>query len=422
MKKFLNCILIYVGIVALFLGLMFIAYSLPDTNIRGHVNESIEQLEQEGVGYTPFFKQPGAMLDTRTDALILNIALNKGMNSEETTLQKAVNNSFYETQDSKGVTALKENILDSTLNNKGYSRYWHGIQIIIRPLLMFFNYMEIRYILMMGILILLGIVYSMISKQIGTKIGVALSIAMAMMYINLISCSIQYSAIFIVTLVSIIVVLELYKHNKEKFLPVTFFLIGAFSTFFDLLTYPLITFAFPMILIVILENRKGNELYKQILLMIKLGLIWSLGYAGVFFAKWLVASIILHKNEISVALDQILFRVNGNEEHPTSRIGTVKKNFDFFFIPTARYILLGIFVIWLILVSLCRKNIKQCKHIITLMIIAVSPYVWYIVFSGHSGIHTWFTNKIQAITIFAILCAMFEAVEIEKVKKYLHLK
>ena len=44
--------------------------------------------------------------------------------------------------------------------------------------------------------------------------------------------------------------------------------------------------------------------------------------------------------------------------------------------------------------------------------------MWYIVFAGHSTIHCWFTNKIQAMSVFAILCGIFYMVDVDKIGKY----
>ena len=172
-KKILAYFIIYVGITILFVSLIIGAYMLPNTNIRGHIAESVALLKNEGLGYAPLFQNASATLDTHTDALILNIAMNKGMKEGESDIKRAVENSFYEDETKAGVSSLEKNISDGIINNHEYSRYWHGIQVIIRPLLMFFNYSEIRYIFMLMTFILLGVAFSMIGKQLGTKYSIA---------------------------------------------------------------------------------------------------------------------------------------------------------------------------------------------------------------------------------------------------------
>ena len=416
LRKLLAFVLIYLGISLLFTALIIGSYMLPDTNIRGHIAESVGQLSLEGIGYSPFFREASATLDTHTDALMLNIALNKGMNEKQRTLERAVENSFYD--DSSIIKALETSINNNNLNNHEYSRYWHGIQVILRPLLLFLNYTEIRYILMVVIITLLAIVFSMIGKQLGTRYSIAFAVTICLMYVVLIPMSLQYSSIFTVTLISMISVLLLYKNNKQNYVSLLFFIIGALATYFDLLTYPLITLGLPLILAVLLENKQEDtKLLKQMIFIIKLGIIWAIGYSLLFFTKWVIASIILHKNAISLAIEQLLFRVNGNEKYPVNRIEVLKGNFDYFFIPTAKHILKLIFVIWILLFLLCRKKIKELKVVIPLICIAIVPYIWYIAFAGHSSIHSFFTNKIQAMTLFSVLCAMFYSLDIKKIKE-----
>jgi len=417
-KNVLNYLLLYFGLTVLFSILMICTYMLPNYNIRGHVAESLSQIQGEGIGYSPFFAQSSAMLDTHTDALILNIAQAKGMSEEQTIVQKAFENSFYESERTDGVSSLTESINMPT-NNHEYSRYWHGIQVLVRPLLMFFNYTEIRYIFMVLIFVLLGITFSMLGKQLGTKHAISFALTISFMYIVLIPVSLQYSSIFIVTLLGMIGVLTLYKVKKEKFIGMLFFTIGAFATFFDLLTYPLISLGFPLVLAVILENRKGKKLLEQMIFIIKLGILWALGYAILFFTKWVIASIVLNKDAITLALNELLFRVNGDETHPVNRMVTLKNNFNYFFIPIAKYISLLIFIIWIVAFILYRKKLKECKVAIPLLCIAIVPYIWYLAFSGHSSIHAWFTNKIQAVTLFAIICLLFEVIDFNRIGTYI---
>lgn len=416
LKKVLKYLIIYVSLAALFSISMIVTYSLPNNRIRKNVEESIDVFKEEGTCYIPFFKQGGALLDSHTDALILNIAMNKGMN--ESNIKNAMENSFFEDETGGGVSSL-DNALSEEQNNHEYSRYWHGVQVVIRPLLVFFTYTEIRYIMMIGVFSLLAIVLALIGKQLGTKLAVAFALVISMMFIVVIPVSIQYTCIFVVTLLSMISVLLLYKYNKEKNIYAAFFIIGAFSTFFDLLTYPLITFGLPLVLVMLFENRKNTGILKQILKVIELGILWVSGYTLLFVTKWVFASIILRKDAVTLALDQILFRVNGNEKYPVSRWETIKINYEYFFIPVAKKIMMILTGIWAVMFALYRKKIKECKIAITLILIASIPYMWFFVFAGHSGIHAWFTNRIQAITAFALLSLYGETIDTGNIGKYI---
>lgn len=404
LKKIIRFMILYLILTIIFTVLMFCSYLLPNFNIRGHIEESIAQLKNEGIGYTPFYNQPGAMLDTHTDALMLNIAFNKGMNENQSDFARAVENSFLDEGDM--VHSLDTNVHSGEYNNHEYSRYWHGIQVVLRPLLLFFNYTEIRYLLMIVFFILLGLTFSMIGKQLGTRYIVAFALTISFMYAIIIPTSLQYSCMFIIMLLATITTLFLYKMEKQKYLPYLFFIIGALSTYFDLLTYPLITLGIPLIITLIYENNKKTKLSKLFIIAIELGILWSLGYILLFATKWLVASVILHRNAIIEAIDALFFRVNGNEQYPVTRTAVLKNNFNFFFVPLAKYIMIAAFLIWIGLFVFFRKKINEMKAVLPIICIAIIPYLWYILLAGHSSIHSWFTNKIQAVTAFAILSIM----------------
>ena len=173
LKKLLSYFLVYIGVTIIFLALIVGTYMLPNTRIRGHVAESVALLKNEGLGYAPIFQSASATLDTHTDALILNIAMNKEMQEGESNIKKAVENSFYEDSSKAGVSSLENAISDRIINNHEYSRYWHGIQVLVRPLLLFFNYSEIRYILVIRCLFP---VQHRISKLISLIYGIIISL------------------------------------------------------------------------------------------------------------------------------------------------------------------------------------------------------------------------------------------------------
>src|SRR5699024_5864583 len=142
-------------------------YLLPNERIRAHIAESKELLINQNGNplFTDYIK--GANLDVFTDLLIMNTAMNKGKTEDESVFIRAFENSRYNNEEDNSYTSLQETVENPDIhNNQEYSRYWHGIQTIIRPLLLFFNYEEIRYIFMLLIFVLLGISLLLINKNI----------------------------------------------------------------------------------------------------------------------------------------------------------------------------------------------------------------------------------------------------------------
>lgn len=94
--------------------------------------------------------------------------------------------------------------------------------------------------------------------------------------------------------------------------------------------------------------------------------------------------------------------MNGTATKPVNRLDAIKDNVGYFFIPIAKNSLIAIGAILAVGLILYHKKLSKIKNIISLICIAVVPYVWYVTFAGHSTIHCWFTNKIQAMSVFAI--------------------
>ncbi len=418
-KKISSYIILFLIMVVVFSIAMIGTYLLPNERIRAHIAESKELLINQNGNplFTDYIK--GANLDVFTDLLIMNTAMNKGKTEDESVFIRAFENSRYNNEEDNSYTSLQETVENPDIhNNQEYSRYWHGIQTIIRPLLLFFNYEEIRYIFMLLIFVLLGISLLLINKNISCMHSMAFLVSMLAVCIFIVPMSIQYSAIFIITLLAVIIVNLLHKKQKAKFIPYLFFIIGGLTTFFDLLTAPLLTLGIPLIIEVLLRSREESlSIKKAFLEIIKLSILWAIAYGTIFFAKWVIASLIMQKDLITVAINQILFRTNGSEEYPATKIGAIVENFTYLYNNVLLACGIVTIIGWIIALIKTRKNKINWEKILILLIISIYPYVWYMVFAGHSTIHAFFTYRIQAIAIFGVLCIMLEFVDLKTKEK-----
>lgn len=418
-KKISSYIILFLIMVVVFSIAMIGTYLLPNERIRAHIAESKELLINQNGNplFTDYIK--GANLDVFTDLLIMNTAMNKGKTEDESVFIRAFENSRYSNEEDNSYTSLQETVENPEVyNNQEYSRYWHGIQTIIRPLLLFFNYEEIRYIFMLLIFVLLGISLLLINKNISFMHSMAFLVSMLAVCIFIVPMSIQYSAIFIITLLAVIIVNLLHKKQKAKFIPYLFFIIGGLTTFFDLLTAPLLTLGIPLIIEVLLRSREESlSIKKAFLEIIKLSILWAIAYGTIFFAKWVIASLIMQKDLITVAINQILFRTNGSEEYPATKIGAIVENFTYLYNNVLLACGIVTIIGWIIALIKTRKNKINWKKILILLIVSIYPYVWYMVFAGHSTIHAFFTYRIQAIAIFGVLCIMLEFVDLKTKEK-----
>lgn len=419
-KKMFTYIAIYIVMISLFSISMIAVYALPNGRIRDNIKESEAHILMSSGNNNPLFGSyiTGMQLDAFTDMLILDISINKGKSEDEAVVNRAFENSWFSENDNMVLSIEESLYMDNIYNNYGYSRYWHGIQTIIRPLLIIFNYEEIKALFMVVMSIFLGVAMLLIKRNLSAVHAVAFLMSMIMVGFSVVSISLQYVGIFAITLVAVILINILYMHNKEKLFPYLFFIIGGCTTFFDLLTAPVITLGLPLIIVIMLKNRKDEDMkfISFVKTLIGYSMVWAIAYAITFVTKWGIASLVLHRDEFSVAVNQLLFRVNGSEEFQTTRMGAIKENLKYINNKVFILIMLMSFIAWIPLFIKHRKKLKNMKNIVFIGLIAIYPYIWYVAFSNHSSIHAWFTYRAQVISIFGFFGILSESIDFEKIK------
>jgi hypothetical protein len=232
------------------------------------------------------------------------------------------------------------------------------------------------------------------------------------MGIPIIGISLQFFSVFAILLLFNLFLLAFADISKAKYLSAAFMAVGMITNFMDLLTAPLLTLGIPLILYIALLYKGGEtrwlEGFKKIFFS---SLAWVIGYGLAWASKWALASIILKKNIFKDAFTKILFRTNGNEEYPISRMEALKSNIEHLLEQNGtRIIMIVSLVILAVLAIIFRAKLTDYKNATLLIGIAIFPIVWYLVLANHSSIHYWFTFRALGVSIFASLTALSSAV------------
>ena len=418
-KSGFNILKIYITLIIIFVVSMFATYSIPNDSIKLSVKESVAQLEQEGIYPKLFFGSRAAQLDNFTDSWMLNLAFTpNGKDIINSSLSNIYTNMDAE-DNIKNLSEAVENQKDGRVSS--YSRYWHGYLTILRPLLVFLNYTQIRFL---NVCILFGlflIVSYLLKKKLGPGIMLSFFMTMMLSMFIIVPISLQFSSVFYIMFISCIIVLTLYEYiNKNNYLKYVFFIIGSITSFFDLLTTPIITLGIPLTIWILLDinNEKENKnILSRIFEIVRISILWAIGYGMTWASKWVIASIALEKNVVKEALDQILFRTSSTYgEIKLSSLSVIKNNLLLAFdsIPLKMIILL--FIAWIVVFILYKKKYIEIVKSVPLLLIALMPIVWYIVLKNHSSIHFWFTYRSLAVSIFALMSYMFFSIDEDKIK------
>lgn len=373
-RFFLVMIIVYVS-------LLSFAYSFSNENIKTNQAESLSILENEG-DY-PSLSKPdlkGSQLDNFTDKLMID-------------------------RTKKNV----ENPLKAAMSINNYSRYWHGYQIFLRPLLIFINYGSIRQLYGIVIMLLLGLnIVLMVKKR---DSFFALSFFLSFYFVRFYSffLSMQFSNVFIVMLAFNLFILTRNDADlKTNNYYLAFFIVGSITNFIDLLTVPMITLGVPLITLLyskikLYHYREKSiiQFFKEILLTI---FSWGMGYGFTWINKWLLASVILKENTIKVAIDQAIFRTEGSKAYPLDRIDMIKSNAGLI-LDKLNFLALVLAVLLVIFLVIYKKKVIKGRvnpQSIVLLFVSPFPYIWYLAMSNHSQIHYWFTYRLQIITVFSL--------------------
>ena len=131
----------------------------------------------------------------------------------------------------------------------------------------------------------------------------------------------------------------------------------------------------------------------------------------------IIASIVLNKDVVKEALDQILFRTSSTHgEIELSMLSVIKSNILVTLDSIPLKMITLLLIAWLIVFILYKKKSGEIIKSVSILLIALMPIAWYIVLKNHSSIHCWFTYRSLSVSIFALMSFLFFAIDEEKIK------
>ena len=376
--------------------LLLLVYIIPVDMISQHALESAETLSTEGIKPVKF----GLETDTFTDAIMIGEAC---YDAGIPAVQASMKSSYSRISGKNTIESLETYVKGEGEQEKSYARYWHGYLVLLKPLLVFFSYREIRilnYIVSVAAMIGIGVLMKREKMPI-LSIG-AFYVSLFLCGIYMIPSCMQFCNMFFLLFAVLIYLLcrheRIYRDQNDV---VFFCIVGMLTAFFDFLTVPLITLAIPLLFGVYL-NKKSN-IWKTALD----SMMWGIGYGGFWALKWLLASIVLKTNVFENAWKSASVRssMQLNETKITYR-QVLSSNFECLNGFLLAVILLGCIVMFLWMVrqiGVKRTIVSRNGH---MLLIGCMPLAWYFILGNHSFEHNWYTYRELLIFILGILFCM----------------
>ena len=391
---------------------MTLVYKLDTAPMMRHVKSSINTFEQEG-NYPRWSK--GLVFtanDNFTDALMLSTAICP--KQDKSFIMAMKNYNYAGAKDNSGPAGALVHMVNGRMdrvNGGSYERYWHGYNVVLKPLLVLTNFSEIRalnYIVQLALLVLL---FVKTHERLGWRGTVALGLGVIVLNPVSAATSLQYAPIFYTTVIASIVAVT--KESVSDRLPLGLFLVaGICASFFDLLTYPVASLGLPLCLSLCCRNVNAvRSLRENLVFFVAAAVAWCFGYFGMWFGKWVLATLVTDQNVFLNAYRAARFRLDGEvpwlKGQELTAFQVIKAQLGVLKFR-AMIVTLAAFVIFLLAGAL--KNRRKLAETVTmeksllcgLGLTALLPMIWAAVMKNHSFIHTFFTHKGYAVTFAAL--------------------
>ena len=278
-----------------------------------------------------------------------------------------------------------------------YEWYWQGYLIFLRPFLLIWDYITLRQVNSLLILFEIVLISILLYQKNNYLAVIPFLISVSFLNIGAVGLSIQFSTIFHLACIVSIVIL----HKKIHDIYYYFFCIGMCTSYFDFLTYPLISLTMPLLFYLITYKTNCNSIKFTILNSIN----WFIGYVSMWISKWLISSIITGENHFIKGWERIRFR--SSDLLPNGGIVTQQQ----LIVEMWKYFkegpfmqLLCVFVLIELFLIVREKPLFIKKNIyisISCLIIGIFPIIWYSFTKNHTMIHTFFTFRTSAMSFLA---------------------
>ena len=413
-KIFRSVILLYLALLATFTTLMIVVHMIPRSAIQKNFIKSVELFEQEGdYFYLPTF-YGSIFMDNFSDCYMHNVAYCVDTSHP---VDAAMCN--YRYRDNTKMVVSMRHLTDGQLIAKPfeYGKYWHGYLVTLRPLLTIMDYRSIRKLNGIVLALLVTCALVLMWRKLSPAIAICFVVAMVMVHSVVIPWSLQYSTCYYITLTSIILLLKFNRFTSSwRYQLMSFFAIGAFTSFLDFLTTPIMTLGVP--LTVVLLNDKTNY---QTKLIVGLTLAWGTGYICMWMSKWMLAILLTGYNPLSEVTEHIHLHSVGNT---TESVWTMWGKLNDIILTLWTPLSSSGLIRWSIIVAMmglaiiapCSRTVIK-HHIGLLMVAAITP-IWYILVIHHSYTHFPISHRALLVSWFAILCFMCQIIDFKKLKYY----
>ncbi len=394
-------------------ALLVLVFCIPTGRIRDHVASSVDSVlrNDDAVPDNAYLQYVFQNKEGYTDSIMVQYAFEKipGKNAFEHAMWA------YHYDLEEGIWAAEESlraVLDgadtSRMHLREYSRYWHGYLVYLKPLLLVFSWSGlVVFGIVLQILMLAALIIAAI-RHCHPEVAAVVAAGFAFMKPSLVMVSVDMSVCWIITLAALLFLLcrgdWLERHGAFPFF---FLAVGILTSYFDFLTYPVVTCAYPLCVYFLMHEE--DRVLEGLKRLTGYCASWGIGYAGMWSMKWLIADVTLHTGTIKDALWNVIGRTEAIGGRPRFNggfyvIGLNLQEYDKMIYPIAASVLALlalVFLVWACIKTSVKETLRGAAPYVVSFFI---PFAWIIAVQHHSALHARFTFRILSIAVLAACC------------------
>jgi len=436
MKNILKYILIYIITVSILFAALILTTKIPKELIIDNLKESAEYYKEKSGIQRKSLSREYESLHYYADSMLLNIMY---FADSENSAESAMEAKYYQKRSYDSNGDFVDAIERGKEANEQYIRYWHGSLSILRPLMLVLNIEQIYTLTNITFWILFIALIVLLLKKYKT-LAIVFIITSAMCTLHITPNCLEYIwTVLIMFIVSIISLLVEKKGNKNLY--VMYFISGIITCYLDFLSTETLTVLVPVLLVILVRYKENiiqnwKDVFK---FLVTSGVLWFAGYSLMWFAKWILASVILNRNVLDYVKDNAMTRINWNSKkiitvntyfetlmknitkiYPLNKVLSNKRIIAAFALVAEIVVLLKIISI-VVLKNKKEKTSKEGYIKVTLLLIALIPYLRYSVLLNHSYCHSFFTFRAQLPSLIAISFIIIYSID-KKIRQNIVLK
>ena len=411
MSKALRAALLLLAAVLLAIACNTAAFFIDTPALRENAAQAAAMLgEQQAVPeLVGGFKS--AQLDNYTSVLIVKTAAYVG---HEPLAQKALGGFRRDVPAAEGQSewdayACYEDGDTVPISGLNYSRYWHGYTLPLRLLLCVLNLSNIQMLLLFAQLALLMAVALLMARRSLSALIPGFFTAWFLMMPAALGLCLQYAPVSLLTLAACAALLA-WPERIGRFtgLPAFFALIGMATSYFDLLTFPLVSLGYPLVLLLALRLDARTDSRRLWLEAVACCAAWGMGWAGMWALKWLLNAAVFGAAYVWESIfGQTLLRLSLDADGTAiSRLDALRVNANVLLGKRSYQLLIAAAALSSLLAGLHGAHrhgrIALRREVLVLLLPLAAGVLWFLVLANHTYQHYYFAYRTLTVSFFAL--------------------